>query len=98
MTISLLPLAFATWVAISRLEDNRHHKEDVIVGALIGVFTATTSYLIYWPNPFTLRNADMDRGAARPKLVYRQGELDVSRNNYDYELAGMENEHAVENV
>ncbi|KAI0792018.1 lipid phosphate phosphatase 1 [Abortiporus biennis] len=62
MLITVAPLGFATWVAISRLEDNRHHKEDVIVGSVIGIVTATVAYLIYWPNPFTLRNADLDRG------------------------------------
>jgi len=89
-------MAFATWVAVSRVEDYRHHKEDVIVGSLIGIGTATVSYLIYWPNPFALRSNDMYQGASRPRLVYREDEQDRGRHNYDYELAGME--HATEPV
>jgi len=91
--VTLSPIAFATWVAVSRVEDYRHHKEDVIVGSLIGIFTAFTAYLVYWPNPFATRSPDIDR----PRLVYREAELDTRRRtDYDYELAGME--HANETV
>lgn len=30
----------------------RHHKEDVIVGSFIGIFSATVCYLLFWPSPF----------------------------------------------
>ncbi|KAJ6619888.1 phosphatidic acid phosphatase type 2/haloperoxidase [Mycena sp. CBHHK59/15] len=33
--LSLLPLCWATFVAVTRLEDYRHHKEDVIAGGLL---------------------------------------------------------------
>jgi len=90
---TLSPIAFATWVAVSRLEDYRHHKEDVIVGSLIGIFTALTAYLVYWPNPFLSRSPDVDR----PRLLYREVDLDTSmRNNEGYELAGMD--HTAEAV
>ncbi|KAH0582981.1 hypothetical protein H2248_010874 [Termitomyces sp. 'cryptogamus'] len=45
--LTLLPLSWAAFVAISRIQDYRHHKEDVIVGSLIGIFSATASYLIF---------------------------------------------------
>ncbi|THH14991.1 hypothetical protein EW146_g5423 [Bondarzewia mesenterica] len=53
LMLTLLPLAFAAWVAISRVEDYRHHKEDVVVGSLIGLFSSSICYLTFWPNPFT---------------------------------------------
>ncbi|KAJ3557418.1 hypothetical protein NM688_g1485 [Phlebia brevispora] len=94
--ITLAPIVFATWVAISRLEDYRHHREDVIVGSLLGMCTAATCYLIYWPNPFTLQESDMIRGVARPRSVYEESSTARTENAYDYELAGME--HAAETV
>jgi len=53
LVVVLSPLFFSTWVALTRIEDYRHHREDVIVGALIGIFSGTISYLLYWPNPFS---------------------------------------------
>ncbi|KAH9995388.1 lipid phosphate phosphatase 1 [Russula compacta] len=53
LCLVLFPLVFAIWVAITRIEDYRHHKEDVIVGGLIGILSGTTCYLLYWPNPFS---------------------------------------------
>ncbi|OCH91471.1 lipid phosphate phosphatase 1 [Obba rivulosa] len=88
LSISLAPLVFATWVALSRVEDYRHHKEDVIVGASIGFTTAAVCYLIYWPSPF----ADRANGGARARIVYENDTLD-RRGDYNYELAGMENAH-----
>lgn len=106
LSLTLLPVAFATWVAVSRIEDyvcdsshpirvdcsncvQRHHKEDVIVGSLIGTLTATASYLIYWPSPFLFRVTDLDRGAIRPRNVYSDEEPSGTKNDYDYELAGV---------
>jgi len=86
MIISLAPLAYSTWVAVSRIEDYRHHKEDVIVGAIIGSFTATVCYLIYWPNPFAIQTTAMTRSAGA-RVVYTEAEM--ARNEYGYELAGM---------
>lgn len=86
--ITLLPIAYATWVAVSRLEDYRHHKEDVIVGSLLGISTATTCYLIYWPNPFTLtQQTRANRHTSRARIVY--GQETGTRQEYDYELAGV---------
>ncbi|KAL6309281.1 phosphatidic acid phosphatase type 2/haloperoxidase [Sparassis latifolia] len=90
LALSLAPLVFATWVAISRVEDYRHHIEDVIVGGLIGAISATVCYLIYWPNPFApyaVRTVRAPR-APRARMVYTD-DADP-RDRYDYELAGME--------
>ncbi|OBZ73760.1 putative lipid phosphate phosphatase 3, chloroplastic [Grifola frondosa] len=98
LSLSIIPLLFATWVAISRVEDNRHHIEDVIVGSLIGITSAAICYLIYWPNPFTSQIAEGEPGAARAKSVYRDRNTDRSGNNYGYELTGMDHERGTELV
>lgn len=35
LALTLSPLYYAMWVAVSRMEDYRHHKEDVIMGMLV---------------------------------------------------------------
>ncbi|KAH9951202.1 lipid phosphate phosphatase 1 [Amylocystis lapponica] len=91
MALSLAPLAYATWVAVTR----RHHKEDVIVGSIIGATTATVCYLIYWPNPFAARTSNLT-GSTRAKVVYT--DTDTSGNEYGYELTGMEHTDGVQPV
>lgn len=54
--VSLAPLGWALHVALTRVEDYRHHKEDVIAGSLIGALSAFTCYLVYWPNPFSAKS------------------------------------------
>ncbi|KAF8515964.1 phosphatidic acid phosphatase type 2/haloperoxidase [Gautieria morchelliformis] len=76
--ITLAPLGVATWIAITRLEDYRHHKEDVITGAGIGSLCAYVTYNIYW-EPF--------HDGYRPRRVYTTGTLDP---NSDYELAQLD--------
>ncbi|KAH9967247.1 phosphatidic acid phosphatase type 2/haloperoxidase [Russula dissimulans] len=70
----LSPLFFSTWVAITRIEDYRHHKEDVIVGTLIGIFSGTICYLLYWPNPFSASSFSTDT-LGRPRLNPDNGDL-----------------------
>ena len=74
----------------------RHHKEDVIVGSLLGTFTAATAYLVFWPNPFTLDVSTATRNASRARAVYGPDNTGSSRREYDYELAGVD--HAGEPV
>ncbi|KAH9072094.1 lipid phosphate phosphatase 1 [Lactarius deliciosus] len=40
--------------------DYRHHKEDVIVGSVIGILSGTICYLLYWPNPFSATSFSAD--------------------------------------
>lgn len=88
--ITLAPIAYATWVAVSRLEDYRHHKEDVIVGSLLGSLSALTAYLIYWPNPFTLESVTSSYKSSRARVVYGQDNTRGADREYDsYELAGV---------
>ncbi|KAI0042197.1 lipid phosphate phosphatase 1 [Auriscalpium vulgare] len=94
LMLTLSPLAWATWVAISRVEDYRHHKEDVIVGSTIGAISAAICYLIFWPSPFAAANFRME-STGRPRLLYQKH--DLRGNSRDgYELTGLE--HDVEAV
>ncbi|KAH9975967.1 lipid phosphate phosphatase 1 [Lactifluus volemus] len=77
LCLVLAPLFFASWVAITRIEDYRHHKEDVIVGGLIGIFSGTICYLHYWPNPFSVASFSSET-KGRPRLASG----DSSRSGY----------------
>ena len=65
--------------------DKRHHKEDVIVGSLIGIFSGTICYLLYWPSPFSASNFSVET-MGRPRLAAINGILDGPRSG-DYRLA-----------
>ncbi|KAH6915942.1 lipid phosphate phosphatase 1 [Coprinopsis sp. MPI-PUGE-AT-0042] len=68
--ISLAPLGWAFHVALTRVEDYRHHKEDVVAGGLIGALSAFACYTVYWPNPFSAKTFSLDNYGA-PRL-YRK--------------------------
>lgn len=113
LALTLIPISFATWVAISRLEDyvcvlphlsinnpesifQRHHKEDVIVGSLLGTIIATVSYLTYYPSPFSVQNFQ-DGIANQPKTLYISDNSNSrSSDNNVYQLSRMEDD--IENV
>ncbi|KAL6451068.1 DPP1 Diacylglycerol pyrophosphate phosphatase 1 [Candida maltosa Xu316] len=46
-----LPLLLATYVALSRTQDYRHHFFDIIFGTFIGVTFAVVGYLRYFNSP-----------------------------------------------
>jgi diacylglycerol diphosphate phosphatase/phosphatidate phosphatase len=81
LVLTLLPMLWALFVAVSRIEDYRHHKEDVIVGSLIGIFSSSVCYLVFWPNPLSARNFALEH-TSRARLVYTDRE--------DYRDAGFE--------
>lgn len=49
----LLPITAATLASITRLHDNRHHWEDVVVGALLGSAFAFLTYHLHFPAPWS---------------------------------------------
>lgn len=53
---AVLPLIVATYVACTRISDNRHFLRDIIAGAIIGTVTAIWFYLQYFPSIFNLEN------------------------------------------
>jgi cytochrome bd-type quinol oxidase subunit 2 len=49
----LTPMIASLAVAISRIQDYRHHWEDVVVGGLIGLLMALCCYLHHYPSPLS---------------------------------------------
>ena len=72
----------------------RHHKEDVIVGSLLGIACAVICYLTYWPSPF----AQPQPATFHAKAIYTNRRQGARENGYQYELAGMEHTDGVEGV
>jgi len=76
----LLPLFYATWVAITRVEDYRHHVEDVVVGGIIGLVSSAVCFLVYWHNPFS-------KTSPSPRSVYGEVDEAVERPRHEeYQL------------
>ncbi|KAJ6515044.1 lipid phosphate phosphatase 1 [Mycena vitilis] len=87
-SLTLLPVWWSVYVAVTRLEDYRHHKEDVIAGGLIGVLCGALCYLAFWPSPFSARSFT-SYSYGQPRLVYSEG--DHRRHaNAEFELSRLE--------
>lgn len=83
--LTLLPLFWAGFVAISRVEDNvrirlcqqgdadygkqRHHTEDVVVGSMVAVMSSMICYHIFWPSPFSASSFTQDV-LGQPRYLY----------------------------
>lgn len=52
LCLVLLPLLIASLVGISRVDDYKHHWEDVFAGALLGMIVATFCYMQFFPAPY----------------------------------------------
>ncbi|CAG8471718.1 10494_t:CDS:2 [Scutellospora calospora] len=48
--VVLFPLAVATYIAITRIQDYRHHWQDVVSGGLIGFILSLFAYHQYYPH------------------------------------------------
>ncbi|PPQ98948.1 hypothetical protein CVT24_003575 [Panaeolus cyanescens] len=67
--LTLLPLFWALHVAVTRIQDYKHHKEDVVVGSLIGIISAVISYYMFWPNPFSASSFEASSNGL-PRILY----------------------------
>ncbi|PIN16468.1 Lipid phosphate phosphatase and related enzymes of the PAP2 family [Handroanthus impetiginosus] len=52
LCVVLLPLLLACLIGISRVDDYRHHWQDVFAGGLLGLVVATLCYLQFFPPPY----------------------------------------------
>ncbi|CAL1203151.1 unnamed protein product [Candida parapsilosis] len=48
--LSFMPLLLATYIALSRVQDYRHHFIDIILGSILGCTIAVMVYFHYWNN------------------------------------------------
>lgn len=71
----------------------RHHKEDVIIGSLIGIASAFICYLLFWPNPFCSDSFNRF-GKAEPRRLY-ETKLQSDR---AYGLIAVDNENTINHV
>eukprot|EP00731_Ephydatia_muelleri_P020380 Em0013g107a len=53
LCVAMVPLMAATGVGVSRIHDNMHHWDDVVVGGMIGAIIAAVCYLQYYPSPLS---------------------------------------------
>ncbi|KAJ6581620.1 phosphatidic acid phosphatase type 2/haloperoxidase [Mycena capillaripes] len=87
-SLTLLPLSWAIFVAVTRLEDYRHHKEDVIAGGAIGLICGAICYLAFWPSPFSA-SSFTPYYYGQPRLIYSEEDR-RRRTNADFELTRLE--------
>ena len=66
----------------------RHHKEDVMVGTLIGIAAALICYTIFWPSPFSAKNLQVET-AGQPRYLYN---VTGNSQRVEFELAPMDDE------
>ncbi|KAH6799297.1 lipid phosphate phosphatase 3 [Perilla frutescens var. frutescens] len=52
LCLILLPLLVSSLVGVSRVDDYRHHWQDVFAGGLLGLVVATFCYLQFFPPPY----------------------------------------------
>lgn len=79
--MAILPLILASIVAISRVNDNRHHVEDVLFGSALGIVISWFVYRLYFPFPGKLSNGEphMERfEEIKTKVLNAQSALDSS--------------------
>jgi len=69
----------------------RHHVEDVMAGSFIGIVSALTCYMIFWPSPFS--SSSFESGVhGQPRNIYSQekyrrvAEFELSQNTFGGEV------------
>ncbi|XP_062192599.1 putative lipid phosphate phosphatase 3, chloroplastic isoform X2 [Phragmites australis] len=75
LCIVILPLLLASLVGISRIDNYRHHWEDVFAGGLIGYIMAILCYLHFFPPPYH------DQGWRPYAYIHMLEELETTSSN-----------------
>jgi membrane-associated phospholipid phosphatase len=53
LCVVVAPLLTACAAALTRIQDNKHHWQDVTVGGIIGLVVCFLCYLQYYPSPLS---------------------------------------------
>ncbi|KAJ1772081.1 hypothetical protein LPJ74_001817 [Coemansia sp. RSA 1843] len=80
--VVLLPQLVAMLIGISRTKDYRHHWQDVLAGALLGIFMGWFGYRQYYPSPTSTTE---DPTLPFPPRIPEEGSPDPS---YDMKVLG----------
>ncbi|KAJ1999484.1 hypothetical protein H4R26_005046 [Coemansia thaxteri] len=64
--VVLVPLLTAMLIGVSRTKDYRHHWQDVLAGAILGIFMGWFGYHQYYPSPF---DATVDPSVPHPPRI-----------------------------
>jgi len=72
----------------------RHHKEDVIVGSLLGCLCAWLSYLVFWPNPISL-SAFRYGTYGQPRVLYTGEDRGPSATDFELNRLEVDEENVV---
>ncbi|CAH1760801.1 9347_t:CDS:2 [Entrophospora sp. SA101] len=77
--ILCLPLLFASWISVTRINDFRHFPFQIITGAILGIFAGLISYRLYFGNSdwFIGNGNYLDHIPARYKFIEDWDDRDV---------------------
>lgn len=100
LCILLVPLLFASLVAISRVDDYWHHWQDVFAGGLLGLVVSSVIYLQFYPPPYDVNGwaphayfralVETQNGEPPATNSSRPGEVETTNNASDQMLDDME--------
>ncbi|KAJ1821242.1 hypothetical protein GGH91_002242 [Coemansia sp. RSA 2671] len=76
--VALVPMLTAMLIGVSRTKDYRHHWQDVLAGAILGIFMGWFGYHQYYPSPF---NHSEDTSIPYPPRI-PEDEADGAQQSY----------------
>lgn len=66
--VGLSPNVLAAWIAITRVQDYWHNYDDVLAGAIIGLFCAWFAYHLHYPAIWDKKNAHKPLSASNQRI------------------------------